>query len=180
VFLSGPHANRAREPARWPQPPKVRPKAERLLGRFGRAVDALIRRLLWAAIIRQRNRRAVDAHIHRPLRAVIIRQRNQPRFLFRHLRSRGTSIKAAAGAAFSSRGRWFCSNHPGLTRAYLPAWFFGKLYRSPPGRRSVHRLVASRGWRPIIWVCEAEGGNSGGRRPALLFAREVANIVVIP
>jgi hypothetical protein len=31
--------------------------------------------------------------------------------------------KAAAGAAFSGRGRWFCANHPGLTRAYPPAWF---------------------------------------------------------
>ena len=30
-------------------------------------------------------------------------------------------------SAFSSRGRWFCANHPGLTRAYPPAWFSGKL-----------------------------------------------------
>ena len=71
--------------------------------------------------------RAADAHIRRRLRAIIIRQRKRPRFLFRHLRSRGVSIKAAAGAAFSGRGRWFCSNHPGLTRAYPPAWFSGKL-----------------------------------------------------
>ena len=33
--------------------------------------------------------RAVDAHIRRRLRAIIIRQRKRPRFLFRHLRSRG-------------------------------------------------------------------------------------------
>jgi hypothetical protein len=39
--------------------------------------------------------RAVDAHIRRRLRAIIIRQRKRPRFLFRHLRSRGASIKAA-------------------------------------------------------------------------------------
>ena len=71
--------------------------------------------------------RAADAHIRRRLRAIIIRQRKRPRFLFRHLRSRGVSIKAAAGAAFSGRGRWFCANHPGLTRAYPPAWFSGKL-----------------------------------------------------
>ena len=71
--------------------------------------------------------RAADAHIRRRLRAIIIRQRKRPRFLFRHLRSRGASIKAAAGAAFSGRGRWFCANHPGLTRAYPPAWFSGKL-----------------------------------------------------
>src|SRR5207248_4293665 len=55
--------------------------------------------------------RAIDAHIRRRLRAIIIRQRKRPRFLFRHLRSRGVSIKAAAGAAFSGRGRWFRSNH---------------------------------------------------------------------
>jgi RNA-directed DNA polymerase len=41
--------------------------------------------------------RAADAHIRRRLRAIIIRQRKRPRFLFRHLRSRGASIKAAAG-----------------------------------------------------------------------------------
>ena len=69
----------------------------------------------------------IDAHIRRRLRAIIIRQRKRPRFLFRHLRSRGVSIKAAAGAVFSGRGRWFRSNHPGMTRAYPPAWFTGRL-----------------------------------------------------
>jgi group II intron reverse transcriptase/maturase len=71
--------------------------------------------------------RAIDAHIRRRLRAIIIRQRKRPRFLFRHLRSRGVSVKAAAGAAYSARGKWFCANHSGLTRAYPPAWFTGKL-----------------------------------------------------
>jgi RNA-directed DNA polymerase len=71
--------------------------------------------------------RAIDAHIRRRLRAIIIHQRKRPRFLFRHLRSRGISLKAAAGAAFSGRGRWFRSNHPGVTRAYPPAWFNGRL-----------------------------------------------------
>jgi RNA-directed DNA polymerase len=41
--------------------------------------------------------------------------------------SRRASIKAAAEAAFSGPGRWFCSNHPGLTRAYPPACFSAKL-----------------------------------------------------
>jgi RNA-directed DNA polymerase len=71
--------------------------------------------------------RAIDAHIRRRLRAIIIRQRKRPRFLFRHLRSRGVSVKAAAGAAYSARGKWFCANHSGLTRACPPAWFTGKL-----------------------------------------------------
>lgn len=47
----------------------------------------------------------IDAHIRRRLRAIIIRQRKRPRFLFRHLRSRGVSFKAAHGAAYSHRGR---------------------------------------------------------------------------
>jgi RNA-directed DNA polymerase len=51
--------------------------------------------------------RAVDAYIRRRLRAIIIRQRKRSRFLFRHLRSRGTSIMAAVGAAFSGRGNGF-------------------------------------------------------------------------
>jgi len=69
----------------------------------------------------------IDAHIRRRLRAIIIRQRKRPRFLFRHLRSRGVSFKAAHGAAYSSRGRWARSNFPGMTRGYPPAWFDGRL-----------------------------------------------------
>jgi RNA-directed DNA polymerase len=71
--------------------------------------------------------RAIDAHIRRRLRAIIIHQRKRPRFLYRHLKSKGVSTKAAAGAAFSGRGRWFRSNHPGMTRAYPPSWFAGRL-----------------------------------------------------
>ena len=40
-----------------------------------------------------------DAHIRRRLRAIIIRQRKRPRYLYRHLRKRGASGKAAASAA---------------------------------------------------------------------------------
>jgi len=69
----------------------------------------------------------IDAHIRRRLRAIIIRQRKRPRFLFRHLRSRGVSFKAAHGAAYSHRGRWARSNFPGMTRGYPPAWFDGRL-----------------------------------------------------
>jgi RNA-directed DNA polymerase len=71
--------------------------------------------------------RFIDAHIRRRLRAIIIRQRKRARFLYRHLKSRGASSQAAHGAAYSARGRWFCANHPGLTRAYPPAWFEGRL-----------------------------------------------------
>jgi RNA-directed DNA polymerase len=69
----------------------------------------------------------IDAHIRRRLRAIIIRQKKRPRFLFRHLRSRGVSHKAAHGAAYSTRGTWPRSNRPGMTRAYPPAWFTERL-----------------------------------------------------
>src|ERR1700687_2784357 len=97
--------------------------------------------------------RAVDAHIRRRLRAIIIRQRKRPRFLFRHLRSRGASIKAAAGAAFSGRGRWFCANHPGLTRAYVciavQSTLQAKFWNNPTGWREVVAFLKGAGYRVL-------------------------------
>ena len=69
----------------------------------------------------------VDAHVRRRVRAIIVRQRKRQRFLFRHLRARGVSRKAAAGCAYSGRGAWVKSNHGALTRAYPPAWFAGRM-----------------------------------------------------
>ena len=71
--------------------------------------------------------RVIDAHIRRRLRAIIVRQRKRNRFLLRHLRSRGVSPKAAVGCAYCSRGAWAKSNRPGMTRAYPPSWFTGRL-----------------------------------------------------
>ena len=70
---------------------------------------------------------AIDAHIRRRLRAIVIHQRKRRRFLLRHLKAKGVSRKAAFGAAYSPKGRWFRSNHAGMTRAYPPAWFTGRL-----------------------------------------------------
>jgi hypothetical protein len=50
--------------------------------------------------------RVIDAHVRRRVRAIIVRQRKRNRFLFRHLRSRGVSIKAAANCAYCGRGAW--------------------------------------------------------------------------
>ena len=127
VLLSAKAEQRLRSTVREMTPPN-----------WGRSLTACMKELSqylngWVAHFRlctaeaAKGLRAIDAHIRRRLRAIIIRQRKRPRFLFRHLRSRGVSVKAAAGAAFSGRGRWFCANHPGLTRAYPPAWFSGKL-----------------------------------------------------
>jgi RNA-directed DNA polymerase len=71
--------------------------------------------------------RVIDAHIRRRIRAITVRQRKRNRFLFRHLRSRGVSLKAAAGCAYCGRGAWVKSNRPGMTRAYPPSWFNGRL-----------------------------------------------------
>ena len=68
-----------------------------------------------------------DAHIRRRLRAIIVRQKKRPRFLYRHLLRCGMSRKAAAGAAYCGRGAWNRSNRPGMTRAYPPSWFKGRL-----------------------------------------------------
>ena len=68
-----------------------------------------------------------DAHIRRRIRAIIVRQKKRQRFLFRHLLAKGASRKAAAGAAYCGRGAWHRSNRPGLTRAYPPSWFAGRL-----------------------------------------------------
>jgi hypothetical protein len=152
--------SRPRGGARWPPAPKIRPHQGR-----GPAVS---------------RRSSIDGGNHpREAARDDIRQRKRPRFLFRYLPFRGASIRAVAGAVISGRGRLFCSNRPGLKRAYPPALFSGKLVLlATRASGSVHRLVAGRGWRLISWVCDAKGANSGISHLALLFALEVANVGV--
>jgi group II intron reverse transcriptase/maturase len=69
----------------------------------------------------------IDAHIRRRIRAIIVSHRKRPKFLFRHLLSKGVSRKAAAGCAYCGKGRWAKSNRPGMTKAYPPAWFAGRM-----------------------------------------------------
>lgn len=69
----------------------------------------------------------IDAHIRRRVRAIIVSQRKRPRFLFRHLLSKGVSRKAAAGCAYCGKGRWVKSNRPGMQKAYPPAWFASRM-----------------------------------------------------
>jgi RNA-directed DNA polymerase len=71
--------------------------------------------------------RIIDAHVRRRVRAIIVRQRKRSRFLFRHLTSRGVSRRAAANCAYCGKGAWVKSNRPGMTRAYPPSWFTGRL-----------------------------------------------------
>lgn len=69
-----------------------------------------------------------DAHIRRRIRAIIAQQkRKRPRYLFRHLLSRGVTRKAASATAFRRCGPWKRSNLPGLTRAYPNRWFHARL-----------------------------------------------------
>jgi len=69
----------------------------------------------------------VDEHVRRRIRAIIVRQKKRQRFLFRHLRARGVSVKTAAGCAYSGKGAWVKSNLGALTRAYPPSWFHGRM-----------------------------------------------------
>jgi RNA-directed DNA polymerase len=69
----------------------------------------------------------IDAHARRRIRAIIIRQKKRQRFLFRHLRAKGVSVKAAAGCAYCGKGAWVKSNRPAMTRAYSPFWFNGRM-----------------------------------------------------
>jgi len=70
----------------------------------------------------------IDAHFRRRLRAIIVKQKgNYPRFLYRHLRTRGVSRRAALGVVRSDRGIWKKSNLPGMTRAYPNDWFYQRV-----------------------------------------------------
>jgi RNA-directed DNA polymerase len=69
----------------------------------------------------------IDAHVRRRIRAIIVRQKKRQRFLFRHLRAKGVSVKAAAGCAYCGKGAWVKSNRLAMTRAYPPSWFDGRM-----------------------------------------------------
>ena len=85
----------------------------------------------------------VDAHIRRRLRAIIIHQRKRRRFLLRRLRARGVTPKAAAGAAYNPKGRWFRSNHAGMTQAYPPSWFTARMTSLKTRWTALNRAKAS-------------------------------------
>jgi RNA-directed DNA polymerase len=69
----------------------------------------------------------IDAHIRRRIRAIIVRQKKRQRFLYRHLKAKGVSHRAAVGCAFCGKGAWVKSNRTAMTRAYPPSWFDGRM-----------------------------------------------------
>jgi len=69
----------------------------------------------------------LDAHIRRRVRAIIVRQKKRPRFLFRHLKAKGVSARAAASCAYCGKGAWVKSNRPAMQKAYPPLWFDGRM-----------------------------------------------------
>jgi RNA-directed DNA polymerase len=69
----------------------------------------------------------LDAHIRRRVRAIIVRQKKRPRFLYRHLKTKGVSARMAAGCAYCGKGAWVKSNRPAMTKAYPPSWFDGRM-----------------------------------------------------
>ena len=68
-----------------------------------------------------------DAHVRRRLRTIVVKQRKRPRFLFRHLKKRGTSKESAAMTAFSRKGIWAKGDMRGIHRAYPNVWFAERL-----------------------------------------------------
>ena len=68
-----------------------------------------------------------DAHVRRRLRTIIVRQRKRSRFLFRHLKTRGVSMRTASMTAFSRKGIWAKGNMRGMHQAYPNAWFAERL-----------------------------------------------------
>jgi len=85
----------------------------------------------------------IDAHVRRRIRAIIVRQKKRQRFLFRHLRAKGVSIKAAAGCAYCGKGAWVKSNRPAMTRAYPPSWFDGRMKSLKALWQGLHTLPVS-------------------------------------
>ena len=69
----------------------------------------------------------LDAHVRRRVRAIIVRQKKRPRFLFRHLKAKGVSVRAAPSCAYCGKGAWVKSNRPAMQKAYPPAWFAGRM-----------------------------------------------------
>ncbi|MBE0544506.1 MAG: hypothetical protein IH623_24470 [Verrucomicrobia bacterium] len=61
--------------------------------------------------------------LRRRLRAIVIRQKKRPRYLYRHLLSRGVSERKAARTAWSSRGIWHRSARSGMHLGYRIDWF---------------------------------------------------------
>ena len=91
--------------------------------------------------------KAIEAHARRRYRARLVKQFRRPRFLYRHLRSRGATHYEAAKTAFSGRGPWRNSIKRGMSVAYPNAWFtqrLGLVTLSEQGREH---------WQPLDkWV----------------------------
>jgi RNA-directed DNA polymerase len=86
---------------------------------------------------------AIDAHVRRRLRAIIIHQKKRRRFLLRHLRARGVTPRAAVGAAYNPKGRWFRSNPAGMTQAYPPSWLQARMTSLKARWTELNRAKAS-------------------------------------
>jgi group II intron reverse transcriptase/maturase len=115
---------------------RIRELTPRMWGQSLHACIELLNRYLrgWVAYFRICTEKGAglfprfDAHIRRRLRAIITHQKGKrPRFLYRHLLSRGVPPNAAYGAAYCGRSNWYRSNHSGMTTAYRNAWFHERL-----------------------------------------------------
>ena len=127
VLLSAKAERRLRTKVREMTPPNWGKSLTTCMEEISRYLNGWVAHFRLCTLDALKGLRATDAHIRRRLRAIIICQRKRRRFLFRHLRGRGVSLRASYGAACSSRGRWARSNFRGMTLGYPPAWFDGRL-----------------------------------------------------
>jgi len=127
VFLSRKAERRLRETVREMTPPNWGRSINTCMDEISRYLTGWMSHYRLCTVEATRVLGVIDAHIRRRVRAIIVRQRKRARFLFRHLISRGVSRKAAAGCAYCGKGAWVKSNRPGMTRAYPPAWFAGRM-----------------------------------------------------
>ena len=127
VFPSGKAERRLRTTMREMTPPNWGRSITSCMENISRHLRGWMSRFRLCAPEAVQRLGVLDAHVRRRVRAIIVRQKKRPRFLFRHLKAKGVSAKAAAGCAYCGKGAWVKSNRPAMTKAYSPSWFEGRM-----------------------------------------------------
>jgi group II intron reverse transcriptase/maturase len=104
-------------PRNWGQP------LERCMQQVSRYFNGWMSHFRWLTTAGAERLKPFDSHVRRRLRAIVIHHHRRDRYLYRHLRKRGVSHRAAHGTAFRRRGYWYRSNLPGIMHAYPVPWF---------------------------------------------------------
>ena len=127
VFLSGKAERRLRTKMREMTPPNWGRSLTSCMEGISRYLTGWISHFRLCTPEALQGLGVLDAHVRRRVRAIIVRQKKRPRFLFRHLKAKGVSVRAAASCAYCGKGAWVKSNRPAMQKAYPPAWFAGRM-----------------------------------------------------